>query len=189
MEETTAFEDFASDMRLVGRGREDWAYVDVTSKADDLEEPDQKDVTVEASPGAPDWKRTKVRALRDTLRSMQKGESKVLKRLKAQSTKAQQGKARRQEELPTMEIADQETPVEDLPEEGISDPADVPIPDEDESLTAKRRWLLDDVPMTIKKTRLVEVPHGGGEVVTADGVLDRDRRKERSDGRLVAGKR
>ena len=47
MEETTAFEEIASDMRLVGQGRDDWAYVDVTSKAEDLEEPSQKDLTVE----------------------------------------------------------------------------------------------------------------------------------------------
>ena len=32
MEETTAFEKIASDMRLVGQGREDWAYIDVSQE-------------------------------------------------------------------------------------------------------------------------------------------------------------
>ena len=70
-----------------------------------------------------------------------------------------------------MEIVDQEMPVEEFPEEGVSDPADVPIPDEDESLTAKRRWLLDDVPITVKKTRLMEVQQGGDKWSQLTAVL------------------
>ena len=87
-----------------------------------------------------------------------------------------------------MEIADQAMPVEEFPEEGVSDPAGVPIPEEDESLTAKRRWLLDEVPTTIKKTRLMEVPQGADKLSQLTALLI-VAGQGRSDRRLVAGKR
>ena len=41
MEETKAFDEIATDMKLFGKQREDWAYVDVTPKPEDKEEAEE----------------------------------------------------------------------------------------------------------------------------------------------------
>ena len=76
------------------------------------------------------------------------------------------GKSSAAGRTPKFEIAGRERPAEDHQEEETLDPADVPVPDEEEeeSLAVKRRWLLDDLPTQLKKTKLMDVPLGASKL-------------------------